>query len=53
MITSGPSKKKGKKRSRSDSSAKGNKEDGPVDRLETEGPPKKKKKKGYREDTLP
>lgn len=47
VITPGPSKKKkGKKRSRSDSPAQGDQEDGSVDRSETEGPPKKKKKKG-------
>lgn len=46
VITPDPSKKKGKKRSRHDSSAEGDQEDGPIDRPETEGPPKKKKKKG-------
>ncbi|XP_018461884.1 uncharacterized protein LOC108832932 [Raphanus sativus] len=46
VITPGPLKKKGKKRSRRDSSAEGDQEDEHVDHPETEGPPKKKKKKG-------
>ncbi|KAJ4905821.1 Uncharacterized protein Rs2_09479 [Raphanus sativus] len=44
VITPSPSKKKGKKRSRRDSSAKGGQEERSVDCPDAEGPPKKKKK---------
>ncbi|XP_056843974.1 uncharacterized protein LOC108836203 [Raphanus sativus] len=46
VITPSPSKKKGKKRSRRDSSAKVDQEEESVGCPDAEGPPKKKKKKG-------
>ncbi|KAJ4905429.1 Uncharacterized protein Rs2_09087 [Raphanus sativus] len=46
VATPGPSKKKGKKRSRRDSLAEGDQEDEPAKHPGSEGPPKKKKKEG-------